>query len=119
MKQYWITTLTVFIGAAMVILAILAMLFGEDMSGVAVNVLLALLMVMGALTLVGVVNLRRGHSGDVLSLSLIGVGVAAFGLAWFWMLFIPSALALVVLWFGIVKGGLVRELRPVPDAGDR
>ena len=64
------------------------------------------------LTVFGVWNLWGGRSIDTLSLSLISVGVAMFGLAWFWMLLIPSALAVVVIWFGIVKGGLVTELRP-------
>ena len=112
MKQHWITTLTVFVGALTLILAVLGRLFGEDMSGAALNVLLSALMVVGVFTLFGVWNLRGGRSIDMLSLSLISVGVAMFGLAWFWMLLIPSALAVVVIWFGIVKGGLVTELRP-------
>lgn len=36
------------------------------------------------------------------------VGAASF----FWLFFVPLVLAGVVLWFGVVRGGLAQELRP-------
>ena len=56
--------------------------------------------------------LRIGRFSDAVCLTLIGVGLVAFGVLFFWMLLIPTAVALIVVWFGIVKGGLVTELRP-------
>jgi len=42
----------------------------------------------------------------------VGVGLVVFGVFFFWLLLIPTALALIVIWFGIIKGGLITELRP-------
>ena len=53
--------------------------------------------------------LRSGRVSTSVSLGGIVLGLLG-GIVWFWML-IPPILAFVVLWFGVVKGGLMRELR--------
>ena len=72
-------------------------------------------MVVGVLLLAGLWWLRTGRFSETVNLSLVGVGLVVFGLYLFWALFIPTALALIILRFGIVKRGLVTELRPAPD----
>lgn len=113
MKQYWLTAISVVIGVLLVVLPILGGLFGdeEDESG-AVLILQGFIVVVGFLLLAGVWWLRTGRFSQTVCLSLIGVGLAVFGAFFFWLLFIPTALALIVIWFGIVKRGLVTELGP-------
>ena len=41
-------------------------------------------------------------------LGLVVVGSMG-GIIWFWMI-VPPIVALIVLWFGVARGGLVREL---------
>ncbi len=115
MKQYWLTAISVLIGAQLVVLPILGGLFGdeEDDSG-AVLILQGLMVVVGFLMLAGVWWLRNGRFSETVDLSLIGVGLVVFGVFFFWILLVPTALALIVLWFGVVKRGLVTELNPTP-----
>jgi hypothetical protein len=56
--------------------------------------------------------LRSGRLSTRVCLAAIVVGLLG-GIVWFWMV-IPPLVALVVFWFGIVKGGLVTELRTAP-----
>lgn len=52
--------------------------------------------------------MRNGTVSRKAALSAIGFGLIG-GFIWFWML-IPPLVAFAVLWFGIVRRGLVREL---------
>lgn len=108
-KRYWLTGLAVLLGAFLLFLAVAiaidndpAISGAERAFGVIVDV------VFGVALLGGVVALRRRRFANSVSLSLIGVGLIG-GLVWFWML-IPPAVAIVVFWFGVLRGGLVREL---------
>ncbi len=56
----------------------------------------------------GLWGLRSGRLSKVVSNAGIVVGVVGT-VIWFWMV-IPPIFALVVLWFGVVRGGLAREL---------
>jgi hypothetical protein len=116
MKQYWLTIVSGLIGAFSVVLAVSVLLFNEDETSAGYAFLLSLLILIGVLMLAGLWWLRDGRLSETICLSLVGVGLVAFGVTWFWMLFIPTVVALIVLWFGIVKRGLVVELRPIPDA---
>ena len=116
MKQHWITAISVLIGVLSVGLPISVLLFDEEDTSTGSVVLLSLLILIGALMLAGLWWLREARFSEELCLSLVGVGLVAFGGLWFWMLFIPTAVALIVLWFGIVKRGLVAELHPAPAA---
>lgn len=113
MKQHWLTATSVLMGTLLIALPILGAIFGdtEDEEAPAA-VWIVLVIVVGVLMLAGLWWLREGRFTETVCLSLIGVGLVGFGLFFFWLLLIPTALALVVLWFGIVKRGLVKELRP-------
>ena len=119
MKQYWLTTISVLAGAFLVVLPILGGEGFERTKGAGredepATFLILLMIVVGVLMLAGLWWLRTGRFSETVNLSLVGVGLVVFGLYLFWFLFIPTALALIVLWFGIVKRGLVTELRPTP-----
>jgi hypothetical protein len=55
--------------------------------------------------------LRDGRATSV-AYTLIVVGALVPGVAFFWMLLLPTILAFIIIFFGVVRGGLVRELRP-------
>ncbi len=119
-KEYRLTAFSVLAGASLVVLPILGGLFSGSRGrgageGVSRAVAIPSFMVVGVLLLAGLWWLRTGRFSETVNLSLVGVGLVVFGLFLFWLLFIPTALALIVLWFGIVKRGLVTELRPAPD----
>jgi hypothetical protein len=112
-RQYWITGLAVLVGLFLAFLA-LAIAFDDDPEvsgqeqafGVISMGLLAIAL-FGGLWL-----LRSGRLSTWAGLSLVVVGLLG-GIVWFWMV-IPPILALVVLWFGVARGGLVRELATDP-----
>jgi len=113
MKQYWLTAISVLVGALLVVLPILGALFGDsEDDGAPSAVLIVLIIVVGVLMLAGLWWLREGRFSEAFCLSLVGVGLVNFGVFFFWLLLIPTALALIVIWFGIIKGGLITELRP-------
>jgi len=56
----------------------------------------------------GLWGLRSGRLSKGVSQTGIVIGVAGT-VIWFWMV-IPPIFALIVLWFGVVRGGLAREL---------
>lgn len=116
MKQHWLTVTSVAMGTLLVVLPILGAIFGDTQDNEAPPaVLIVLIIAVGILMLAGLWWLREGHFTETVCLSLIGIGLVAFGLFFFWLLLIPTALALVVIWFGIIKRGLVTELRPAPS----
>jgi len=114
-KQYWLTIVSGLVGALSVVLAVSVLLFNDDDTSTGYAVLLSLLILTGALMLVGLWWLRDGRFSETVCLSLVGVGLVAFGAMWYWMFFIPTAVALIVMWFGIIKRGLIVELRPIRD----
>ena len=110
LRSYWITTLAMLLG---LFLAFLAVAFAMDTSdpeisgqeqafGVVSMGLLAVAL-LGGLWL-----LRSGLGNTWVGLGLVAVGSLG-GIVWFWMI-IPPIVALLVLWFGVARGGLVREL---------
>jgi hypothetical protein len=64
----------------------------------------------GAALLGGMWLLRTRTVGRPVALAVVVLGLAGVSI-WFWML-LPPILAIVVLWLGVVRGGLARELEP-------
>ena len=61
--------------------------------------------------LAGLWLLREGRSTPV-AYTLIVVGALVPGVDFFWMLLLPTILAFIIVFFGVVRGGLVLELSP-------
>lgn len=108
-RRYWLSGLAVLLGVFLLLLAIAiavdndpAVSGAERAFGVIVDA------VLGVALLGGLWLLHQNRLPRSVSVSLIAAGLMG-GLIWFWML-IPPAVALTVLWFGVVKGGLAREL---------
>ncbi len=111
--RYWNTGLAVFVGAFVVLLAV--GLGSSDTLTTTENVLAGLAMGVPGLALFGGLwNMRSGRFPVAVSYIGIVLGLGA-AMMWFWMV-IPPIAALVVLWFGVIRQGLARELattRPV------
>ena len=65
--------------------------------------------------LAGLWLLREGRATPV-AYTLIVVAALFPGAGFFWMFLLPTILAFVIIFFGVIRGGLVRELRPSPSA---
>ncbi len=114
MQRYWLTIISVLIGALLVIFPFIGILFESDATTTDKAVAVPLFVLAGLVLLVGLWWLRTGRFNETVGLSLIGVGLVSAGVVLFWLILIPTVLGLIVLWFGIVKRGLVTELRPAP-----
>ena len=114
MRRYWLTAIVVLIGASSII-GPLPVVVSEDPSTVVRWVVVPLGLVLGVAVLTGVWGLHSGRFSETVSLSFVGVGSVVWGVGFFWMLLVPTVLALLLIWFGIVKRGPVTELHPATD----
>lgn len=110
--QYWITGLAVLVGVFLVLMAFGLGADDSDDLSTGVQILLAFLAVgvPGLALLGGLWNLRSGRYSRAVSYGGIVIGLIA-AMMWFWLL-LPPIVALVVLWFGVIRRGLARELMP-------
>lgn len=115
MKRYWLTGLTVLLGVFLLFLAV-AFVFEDEpeTSGSEKAFGVIVMAVLGLALLGGLWFLRSGRLSTRVCLGAIAVGLVG-GIIWFWMV-IPPLVALVVFWFGVVKGGLITELRTAQAA---
>jgi hypothetical protein len=110
LRHYWITTLAILLGLFLAFLAIAIAIddsnpeeSGQEQAfGVVSMGLLAVAL------FAGLWLLRSGSVNTWVGLGLVAVGSIG-GIIWFWMI-VPPIVALLVLWFGVARGGLVREL---------
>jgi len=113
MKRHWITGLAVVLGVFLGFLAVAIALDRTHESSGAEQAFGVITMGVAALALLGGLwFLRSSRLSTRVCLGAIVVGLLG-GIVWFWMV-IPPLVALVVFWFGIVRGGLVTELRTAP-----
>jgi hypothetical protein len=115
MRKHWFTAISILAGSLLVLSSTLGPIFGDwEGSAISNAVVIALLLSAGVALLAGLWWLRESRFSDSICLTFVGVGMVIFGVFFFWMLLVPTVLALIVLWFGIVKRDLVTELRPAP-----
>jgi hypothetical protein len=106
-SRNWVTSLAVINGGFLLFLAVALGMNSSDSTASERVFGLATMGVAGLALLAGLWGLRSGRWSR--SVSYAGVVVGVIGtLVWFWMV-IPPILALVVLWFGVVRNGLARE----------
>ncbi len=108
LRAHWITALTVVAWGFLAIVGV-AFLAGAGEGDRGEFVALGIVNLTGAAALAaGMWGLRSGRTTRRVSNVLLVVGLIAVGLYW-WM-FVPAALALLLLHVGVVRGGLRREL---------
>lgn len=111
-KNHWITGLALLCAAFMVVTGIAMMATGGEFDEAGVRVYGALAISGGLVILVGLWGLWSGRVDLVLAQGLVAVGMFALGLLYWWFVLVPPVVALGVLWVGVIKKGLVRELSP-------
>ncbi|NNC91566.1 MAG: hypothetical protein HKN80_03645 [Acidimicrobiia bacterium] len=113
LKRHWITGLAVVLGVFLLFLAVAIAFENEPTTSGQERAFGVVTMGVAAFALLGGLwFLRSGGLSTRVCLGAIVVGLVG-GVVWFWMV-IPPLVALVVFWFGIVRGGLVTELRTAP-----
>lgn len=109
---HWMTGLAVVAAGFLAVVGV-AFLAGAGEGDRAEFVALGISNLVGAAALAGGMwGLWSGRVGRRVSNTLVVVGLIAFGLYW-WM-FVPAAVALVLLYAGVIRGGLGRELAATP-----
>ena len=66
----------------------------------------------GSAILAGLWGLRSARLKSWLANTLIVAGLAVFTVGYWWFFLLPPIIALVVVYAGIIRRGLKRELRP-------
>ena len=110
LREHWLTGLSLLFAASLILLPIARAFSSEDSTGARIA-FYVVLVALGVALLVGLWLLREGRPQPAAYI-LISVPVALVGLATPWLYFIPMIPALLVIVFGVIKGGLARELRP-------
>jgi hypothetical protein len=111
-KDHWVTALTL-LGTGFLVVVGIALIVtgGDDNSGEVRAYGVAGLL--GALAiLAGLQGLRTGRPKPPIAYALIVIGMLVLGIGFFWFVLLPSVLALVVLYAGVFRRGLERELKP-------
>ena len=110
LREHWLTWLSLLFAAFLVGIGLVGAVDLDESAGARVAFLLVLVP-LGVALLLGLWLLREGRAIPA-AYVLIVVPLVLAGLGFFWLLFIPTIVALVVIVFGVIKGGLARELRP-------
>jgi hypothetical protein len=113
-RKHWLTALSLLMAAFMLFLAV-AFALDTEGSSTARTTGAVVFGISGLVLLSGLWLLRSGGSRAA-AYTLIVVPTLWVGAGFFWMLLIPTALAFVIIFFGVFRGGLVRELGPSPSA---
>lgn len=110
-KNHWITGLSL-LGASFLLLTGTAMIItGGEFNETGVRVFGVFAGLGGLSLLGGLWGLRTGRLKPWVTYALITVGVLVLGAGFWWFVFIPPIIALIVLYAGVIRQGLARELQ--------
>ena len=116
LKKYWITSLSVLAVGFLVFLSV-AGFTASDPDYTTEDRVTGTIAAVGALALAaGLWSLHRGRLRPWLAHILIVPGLIFVGM-FFWLFLIPTIVSLIVLYAGVLKRGLQRELAPSPALG--
>jgi len=111
LRTHWITAV-VGLSAGLLVLAGVGMIAsGGEFDETEVRIYGVVSLLGGLALTAGLWLLRSGAAASWISHSLLVVGIIVLG-AGFWWLLIPPVIALVLLYAGVFRHGLERELRP-------
>jgi hypothetical protein len=114
LRKHWLTALSLLLAAFMLFLAVaFALDTGESANARTIG---AVVFGLSGLALLAGLWLLRAGGSKAAAHTLIVVPTLWVGAGLFWMLLIPTALAFVIIFFGVFRGGLAEELRPLPLA---
>lgn len=112
-RDHWITGLSL-VGAVFMLATGTGMVVsGGEFDETGVRIYGAAAITGGLLVLGGLWGLRQSSVQPRRAQGLIVAGMVVLAGVYWWFVFVPPVFALVVVWVGVVKKGLVRELSPV------
>jgi hypothetical protein len=111
LRTKWITALVGLSAAFLVIAGVGMIVSGGEFDETEVRVYGVVSLLGGLALIAGLWLLRLGKTASSISYSLQVVGIIVLGAA-FWWLLIPTVIAVVLLYVGVFRHGLERELRP-------
>jgi hypothetical protein len=114
LRANWITALAGLSTALLVIAGVGMIASGGEFNEAEVRIYGVVSLLGGLALIAGLWLLRSDTAASSISYSLLVVGIIVLGAA-FWWLLIPPVIALVLLYAGIFRHGLERELRPSPS----
>ncbi len=111
-KNHWVTGLALLATAVLILSGFGMIISGGSESEAGVRVYGAVMLLGGLVLLSGLWGLRSGRLNLVLAHVLVVAGAIVFGVGLWWLVLVPPVIALVVVYSGVVRRGLERELRP-------
>jgi hypothetical protein len=111
LRTHWITALAGLSVALLVIAGVGMIVSGGEFDETEVRIYGVVSLLGGLALIAGLWLLRSEMAPSSISYSLLVVGLIVLGAA-FWWLLIPPVIAVVLLYVGVFRHGLERELRP-------
>ena len=115
-RKHWVTAATLLMVAFVLFLAVAIPLDTDSETTASGRTTGGVVFGLCALALLAGLWLLRDGRATPVAYTLIVVAALVPGVGFFWMLLLPTILAFVIIFFGVFRGGLVRELRPSPQA---
>lgn len=112
LRKHWITGLSVVAIAFLVSTGIAMMVTGGEFDETEVRIFGVVGFIAGVALATGLWSLRAAQLNRSVAHALIVAGLVVLGAGFWWFVFVPPIIALAVLYAGVIKGGLERELRP-------
>jgi hypothetical protein len=112
-RNHWITGLSLVSAVFMLATGTAMAVSGGEFDETGVRLFGGAAIVGGVSVLGGLWGLRQSSVQPRFAYGLVVAGMVVLGGVYWWFVFVPPLLALAVVWAGVVKKGLVRELSPV------
>lgn len=112
LRNHWITWLSLVAAAFMLVTGTAMLITGGEFDEAEVRTIGAFAVVGGLLTLAGLGGLRTGRASARLSHAMIVAAMLILAIGYWWFVFVPPLVALAVIWAGVFRQGLSRELHP-------
>jgi hypothetical protein len=111
-RNHWITALAALSAAFLVATGIAMIVSGGEFGETEVRIFGVVGSIAGLALITGLWGLRGGQLTRWVAHALIVAGLVVLGAGFWWFVFVPPVVALAVLYAGVIRGGLERELRP-------
>lgn len=105
-RQNWTSVLALLGAAFLVVVGIALIITGTDDNTVEGRIYGSVGLVGGLALFAGVYGLRTGRLAPTLARSLVVGGALVLGVGFWWFMFLPAVIAVVVLYFGVIRRGL-------------
>lgn len=112
LKNHWISGLSLVAVVFMLTTGAAMTITGGEFSETEVRVYGVAAVSGGLVALVGLWGLRYDYLGSGLAQAMIAAGMVVLAVGYWWFVFVPPVVAAAVLWAGVVRNGLTRELHP-------